>query len=155
MEDLSQLTAWATGLLSQLQPSSRAQLARQIAADLRTANQQRIAKQTGPDGTPFAPRREPLRQRAGQRRIKRGAMFRKLRLSRYLKANASSAAAVVEFAGAVQRIAQVHHHGLRERIRNQGQSGPEAQYTARPLLGIADTDVARITDLILTHLGTR
>ena len=153
MEDLSQLTAWASGLLAQLDAGSRAQLARQIAADLRTANQRRIAAQTAPDGAPFAPRREPLRQRTGQRRIKRGAMFRKLRLSRYLKARGSASIAVVEFAAAVQRIADVHHHGLRDRIKNQGRSGPEVQYTARPLLGIADADVTRITDLILAHLA--
>lgn len=155
MEDLSHLTAWANGLLANLQPASRASLARQIAASLRSANQQRITAQTAPDGTPFAPRRQPLKQRAGQRtgQLKRGAMFRKLRLAKYLKAQGNATTAVVKFAGAVQRIANVHHHGLRDRVNNRGKTGPEVQYQARPLLGITPADEARITDLITAHLA--
>lgn len=155
MDDLSHLTDWASGLLAQLQPASRAQLARRIAQDLRAANQARIKAQTTPDGSAFAPRRQPLRQRAGQRATRRGAMFKKLRLASYLKASGNSAAAVVEFAAAVQRIAQVHHHGLRDRVNQRRAGGPEVTYTARPLLGISDADTERLRDLILDHLSTR
>ena len=126
-------------------------MAKHIAADLRTANQKRMAAQTAPDGTPYAPRKPQLRDRLKGRGVRKGIMFKKLRLAKYLKAQSISNAAVVEFAGAVQRISQVHHHGLRDRV-NKGK-GPEVRYTARPLIGISDADVSRITDLVLTHLA--
>ena len=39
-------------------------------------------------------------------------MFAKLRTARYLKTTATGEAAVVEFAGKVQRIARIHQEGL-------------------------------------------
>jgi phage virion morphogenesis protein len=150
-QDLSDLTTWASGLLAQLNASSRKALATRIAADLRTANQTRIAAQTAPDGTAYAPRKPQLRSQLQGRGVRKGLMFKKLRLAKYLKARSTSTAAVVEFAGAVQRIAQVHHHGLRDRV-NKGK-GPEVQYAARPLIGISEQDTQRITDLILDHLA--
>lgn len=153
-QDLSDLTTWASGLLAQLSAASRKDLAKHIAADLRTANQARMAAQTAPDGTPYAPRKPQLRDRLKGRGVRKGIMFKKLRLAKYLKARSTSNAAVVEFAGAVQRIAQVHHHGLRDRVNLPGK-GPDIQvtYTARPLIGISDADVSRITDLVLGHLA--
>lgn len=150
-QDLSDLTTWASGLLAQLSAASRKDLAQHIAADLRTANQQRMAAQTAPDGTPYAPRKPQLRDKIKGRGVRKGLMFKKLRLAKNLKARATSNAAVIEFAGAVQRIAQVHHHGLRDRV-NQGR-GPEVQYTARPLIGISEADTQRISDLVVAHLA--
>lgn len=151
-QDLDQLTDWASGLLASLSAGSRKALAGQIANSLRTANQARMAAQTAPDGTPYAPKKSQIRQGTQKTRVRSRLMFRKLRLSKYLKARSSSSAAVVEFAGAVERIAQVHHHGLRDRVNKSGK-GPEVQYTARPLIGISDDDTQRITDLILEHLS--
>lgn len=151
-QDLDQLTQWASGLLASLSDSSRKALASQIAKDLRTANQSRIAAQTAPDGTPFAPRKPQIRARAGQKKLRSRMMFKKLRLNKHLKVQSTFTAAVVEFAGAVQRIAQVHHHGLKDRVQKGGK-GPEVEYTARPLIGISDSDTQRITDLILGHLS--
>lgn len=151
-QDLEQLTAWASGLLASLSDSSCKALAAQIAKDLRTANQARMTAQTAPDGTPYAPRKPQIRARAGQKKLRSRMMFKKLRLNQYLKVRATSTAAVVEFAGAVQRIAQVHHRGLRDRVQKGGK-GPEVQYTARPLIGISHDDTQRITDLILGHLS--
>lgn len=152
MDDLSPLTRWASGLLAQLAPASRRQLAAQIAKTLRAENQKRITAQTSPDGEAYAPRKVPLRQRASARKLRTGLMFKKLRLAKYLKANATSTSAVVEFAGAVQRIAQVHHHGLRDRVTKDGR-GPEVTYAARPLIGISASDTDQITGLIVTHLS--
>jgi len=151
-QDLDQLNQWASGLLASLSNSSRKALASLIAKDLRTANQARMTAQTAPDGTPYAPRKPQIRQRAGQRKVRSRLMFKKLRLNQNLKVRSTSAAAVVEFAGAVQRIAQVHHHGLRDRV-HKGGKGPEVEYTARPLIGISEGDTQRITDLILGHLS--
>lgn len=151
-QDLDQITQWANGLLESLSDSSRKALASKIAQDLRAANQARITAQTAPDGTPFAPRKPQLRSRATQKRVRKKMMFQKLRLNKNLTVQSTPSAAVVEFAGDVQRIAQVHHHGLRDRVQ-KGNKGPEVQYEARPLLGINDADTQRITDLILGHLS--
>lgn len=150
MDDLNDLTAWAAGLLNQLNDSQRKQLAGQIAKDLRAVNQKRIAAQIAPDGTPFAPRKTPIRARMQSRGVRKGKMFQKLKLAKYLKASASPAAAVVEFAGTAARIAAVHHHGLRDRV---SRNGPMATYAARPLLGITDADANTVKDLVLTHLS--
>lgn len=143
-DDLTRLHQWADGLLQQLSPAARRQLARDVAKQLRASQQKRIASQANPDGTAYAPR---LRQKAGHIRRQ---MFAKMRTTRYLKMQASSDAAVVGFVGQVQRIASVHQLGLRDRVR---QGGPEVQYTRRELLGYTDQDEDQITELVLTHLA--
>lgn len=60
-------------------------------------------------------------------------MFAKLRTTKYLKTAASADSASVEFAGQVQRIARVHHYGLRDRVSRKG---PEVRYEKRRLLGV-------------------
>ncbi|MFV1134945.1 phage virion morphogenesis protein, partial [Klebsiella pneumoniae] len=52
--------------------------------------------------------------------------------------------ASVEFEGRVQRIARVHHYGLRDRVSRRG---PEVQYSHLRLLGINDEveDIKRYT----------
>lgn len=62
-------------------------------------------------------------------------MFTKLRIAKYLKATAGSDSASVQFEGKVQRIALVHHYGLRDRVSRKG---PEIRYTKRRLLGVND-----------------
>lgn len=70
--------------------------------------------------------------RTKQGRVKR-RMFTKLKTAKYLKAQANASQAEVQFTGQVQRIARVHHYGLRDRVsRGRG----KIKYMARPLLGI-------------------
>jgi len=144
--DLQPLDAWASGLLANLSPAARRSLAREIASKLRASQQQRIAAQLNPDGTPYAPRKPQLRQKAG--RIRR-QMFTKLRTARFLKTEASADTALVGFASQVERIARVHLLGLRDRVRP---SGPEVRYPARALLGVSDHDAAIVEAAILSHL---
>jgi len=47
-------------------------------------------------------------------------MFAKLRTAKYMKTQANLNEAVVEFAGNVQRMARVHHYGLRDRPSRKG-----------------------------------
>ena len=149
MDDLRDLNRWASGFLEQIQPAARRTLARQIAMVLRKRNQDRIAAQTGPDGTAYAPRRPQLRLKSGRIRRK---MFAKLRTNRFLQAKGDANAAMVEFAGAVQRIARVHHYGLRDRV---GRGSLEVEYPARELLGVPDSDEQLVADLVLEHLAKR
>lgn len=119
------------GLIGALSPASRRRLVADIAKELRRSQQQRIKQQKAPDGKPYQVRkREPLRAKKG--RIKR-AMFQKLRTNRYMKASGRNDSAVVEFTGKVQRIAQIHQFGLKDRPNPHAQ---DVQYPERPLLGL-------------------
>lgn len=141
------MEAQLNGLISQLEPSARRELARAIAKELQPRQRKRIADQLNPDGTPFAKRKPQLRQKAG--RIRR-TMFSKLRTARYLKSAATANSAVVGFVGEVERIARVHQLGLRDRVQK---GGKEAQYAARELLGFTDDDVNAVHDLVIAHLA--
>ena len=55
---LEALETWASGLLEQLQPAARNQLARSIGQELRRSQQKRVLTQQNPDGTKFAPRKK-------------------------------------------------------------------------------------------------
>ncbi len=76
-------------------------------------------------------------------------MFTKLRTARYLKANGSSNAAVVEFVGRVKRMAEVHHYGLRDRPTVRS---PEVRYEERPLLGIRQDNISLVESEILARI---
>ncbi|MDQ0739252.1 phage virion morphogenesis protein [Pseudomonas sp. W4I3] len=146
---LEALETWASGLLEQLQPSARNQLARSIAQDLRRSQQKRVLMQQNPDGSKFAPRKKrDLRGKQG--RIRRKVeMFKKLRTATYMKARGDGDAAIVSFTGRIARIARVHQLGLKDRAERDA---PEVRYEQRELLGFTDEDLDLIRDSLLTHL---
>lgn len=134
-------------LIANLSPAARKEMARNIAKRLRASQQQNIKRQQAPDGTPFKPRKaQPVRKKKG--RVKR-EMFKKLRTAKYMKAKASADDAVVEFTGNVQRMARVHHYGLRDR---PARGGKEVQYEPRLLFGISETDLKWIEKVIINVL---
>lgn len=147
MNELEPFETKLAGLIGNLSPQSRKALAVTIAKRLRASQQQNIKRQQAPDGTPYAPRKTQLRSKQG--RIKR-AMFTKLRTARYLKANGSSNAAVVEFVGRVKRMAEVHQYGLRDRpsVRSS-----EVRYEKRQLLGLSSSDIKAIEEEIIVHIS--
>ena len=148
MDDLQRVDDWLAALLANLEPAARNRMMRQLAQELRRSQQQNIRLQRNPDGTTFEPRRVTARSKKG--RIKR-QMFAKLRTTKYLKTAATADSASVQFDGKVQRIARVHHYGLRDRVRR---NGPEARYPARRLLGVND-EVETITRDTLLQWLTR
>ncbi|QTF10750.1 phage virion morphogenesis protein [Brenneria izadpanahii] len=106
---------------------------------------QPIRQQQAPDGTPYAPRKaKPIEGKKG--RVKR-QMFQKLRTAKYLKAKDAADAASVEFVGRVQRMARVHHYGLRDRPSD------DVQYEARQLLGFSKADIKTVDELLIEHLS--
>ena len=148
MSELTPFDDQMAGLIGALSPASRRKLAADIAKQLRAAQQQRIRQQKAPDGSPYETRkRQPLRAKKG--RIKR-AMFQKLRTSRYMKASGRNDAAVVEFTGKVQRIAQIHQLGLKDRPNPHAQ---DVQYPERQLLGFSQDDKLLIEELVIKHLS--
>lgn len=143
MDDLQRVDDWLAALLANLEPAARNRMMRQLAQELRRSQQQNMRQQRNPDGTGFEPRRVTARSKKG--RIKR-QMFAKLRTTKYLKTAATADYASVQFDGKVQRIARVHHYGLRDRVRR---NGPEAQYPARRLLGVNDVIEELTRDTLL------
>jgi len=135
------------GLIAALSPASRRRMAADIAKTLRTRQQCRIKTQKAPDGTPYAARkRQPVRAKNG--RVKR-EMFAKLRTNRFMKASGRDDAAVVEFTGKVQRIARVHHYGLKDK---PGLNSEPVRYDVRPLLGFDKESFQLIENAILIKL---
>ena len=147
MDDLQRVDDWLAALLANLEPAARNRMMRQLAQELRRSQQQNIRLQRNPDGTAFEPRRVTARSKKG--RIKR-QMFAKLRTTKYLKTAATADSASVQFDGKVQRIARVHHYGLRDRVRR---NGPEARYPARRLLGVNDEVETVTRDTLLRWLA--
>jgi phage virion morphogenesis protein len=151
-DDLTQLELWVAPLLAKLAPAQRRQLARTIALDLRRSQQQRIAAQVAPDGTPYVARKriESLRGRHGAIRRKQTAMFTKLRTARWLKATGTSEGAEAGFFGRVASLARVHQEGGLDRV---APDGPTARYPARPLLGFTSSDRQKIRNRLIDYLN--
>ena len=147
MDNLQKVDAWLAALLANLEPAARKRMMRELAQQLRRTQQNNIRLQRNPDGTGYEPRRVTARTKKG--RIKR-QMFAKLRTTKYLKTAASADSASVQFAGQVQRIARVHHYGLRDRVSRKG---PEVRYTKRQLLGFDSTAINLIKEQLLTYLA--
>ncbi|KAB8310880.1 phage virion morphogenesis protein [Rouxiella chamberiensis] len=146
MNELKPFDDKLAALLASISPAGRRKMAAEIAKKLRANQQHRIKQQKAPDGSPYAARkRQPVRGKKG--RVKR-EMFAKLRTARYLKTKGSSEAAVVEFAGRVQRIARVHQEGLKDKPNRYSQP---VQYDIRPLLGFNAADRQIFEDVILRH----
>lgn len=146
MDELQRVDDWLTALLVNLEPAVRSRMMRQLAQQLRQTQQQNIRLQRNPDGSGFEPRRVTARSKKG--RIKR-QMFAKLRTAKYLKTAASADSASVQFEGKVQRIARIHHYGLRDRVCSKG---PEIRYTKRQLLGFDNTAINLIKEQLLSYL---
>ncbi|KVZ49001.1 phage virion morphogenesis protein [Burkholderia ubonensis] len=154
MDDLSIVESRLSALLSRLQPAGRRAAMRDIARALRRSHQARIAAQKNPDGTAYDARKPRLKPDGKPRdkrgRIKRAAMFAKLRTARYLKVEADANGLAIGFDGRVGGIARVHQFGERGRV---APGGAEYQYPARVLLGLKPEDCDLILDLLLKHVA--
>jgi len=147
MSDLQRVDDWLAALLANLEPAARQRMTRKLAQELRRNQQQNIRLQRNPDGSGYEPRRVTARSKKG--RIKR-QMFVKLRTTKYLKTAASADSANVQFEGKVQRMARVHHYGLRDRVSRKG---PKVRYAERRLLGVNNNSERITFDLFLRWLS--
>ena len=148
MNDFKPFDDKLAGLIAALSPAARRRMAADIAKTLRARQQRRIKTQKAPDGTPYAARkRQPVKAKKG--RVKR-EMFAKLRTSRFMKATAGNDAAVVEFTGKVQRMANVHQYSLKDK---PGRNSSPVQYDARPLIGFNDEDRQTVEEIIIAKLS--
>jgi phage virion morphogenesis protein len=151
MSELDTFESWAGHFLAKLEAPARRAALRDIARELRRSQQARIAQQKNPDGTAYEARKprpkKHLRDKAG--RIKRKAMFAKLRQARYLRTETDAMGLAIGFAGRIARVARVHQLGERDRV---AKGGPEYKYPARVLLGFTDDDREMIRNMLLAHI---
>nr|WP_279234016.1 phage virion morphogenesis protein [Pantoea sp. MQR6] len=138
---------WLAALLGQLEPGQRTKMLREVARDVRRIQQANITAQRSPDGSGWEPRRMTARTKQG--RVKR-RMFTKLKTAKFLKSKANTNEAEITFTGRAQRIARVHHYGLRDRINRRGD---EVKYAARPLLGVNGDVEASVREALMRWLA--
>ncbi|KYM75141.1 phage virion morphogenesis protein [Pantoea agglomerans] len=147
MAELHEVDAWLAALLSQLEPAARKKMLREVARDVRRIQQANITAQRSPDGTAWEPRRVSARSKKG--RIRRG-MFAKLKTAKYLKVQAGAEFAEVAFVPGVQKLARVHHYGLRDRVSRRG---PVVKYAERSLLGVNHEVEKSVRNILLSWLN--
>jgi phage virion morphogenesis protein len=154
MGDLSALESWAGALMANMAPAARRAAATDIGRALRRNQAERIKKQQDPAGAPFEARK-PRQGRNGKLkdkkgRIKRQAMFAKLRTTAYLKVTSEADGVGVGFLGRTARLARVHQEGGSSLV---AKGGPMYKYPVRQLLGFTQADRDMIRDKLLEHLS--
>ena len=151
MATVDELQAKLTALIANLSPQARRSLGRKIGQALRKSQANRIARQQNPDGSAFEPRkpRKDFHQKQG--RIKRKAMFAKLRTARHLKVRSNGNEVSVGFNGSSAAIAAVHQYGLSSSPSKDKDF--KVQYAQRELLGFSESDVELIENLIIEQLS--
>lgn len=115
--------------------------------DAEATQSERIRANKQPDGSAMTPRK-PQPKLRGRKGATRRRMFTKLVKPAWLKATATASEATVAFTGSANRLATVHHFGLRDKIR-----GKTVQYPERQLIGITDAAAARCSDSHASRTG--
>lgn len=152
---LESIEGWAESLLDGVNGPERMKLARRIGIELRARQRARIAAQTNPDGTPFEPRRKPpsgVEGRSKRGRIRRQAMFKKLRTPALMRVRAKKDVVSVGYGGQDAHIARVHQEGLFSEIFR---GGPRVRYPVRELLGFSDADLEWLQKTLIEALLPR
>lgn len=151
MATVEEVQAKLNALINNLSPQSRRQLARNIGQALRKNQQARIARQENPDGTAFEPRKPRKEFGKKKGRIKRKAMFAKLRTARYFKIQSNANEVSVGFNGSSAMIAKVHQYGLMSSPSKTKDF--KVRYAQRELLGFSQSDLDIIEDLVIEQLS--
>jgi len=151
MATVEEVQAKLSALINNLSPQARRQLARNIGQALRKNQQARIARQENPDGTVFEPRKPRKEFGKKKGRIKRKAMFAKLRTARYFKIQSNANEVSVGFNGSSAMIAKVHQYGLMSSPSKTKDF--KVRYAQRELLGFSQSDLDVIEDLVLAQLS--
>ena len=151
MATVEEVQAKLTALINNLSPQARRQLARNIGQALRKNQQARIARQENPDGTAFEPRKPRKEFGKKKGRIKRKAMFAKLRTARYFKIQSNANEVSVGFNGSSAMVAKVHQYGLMSSPSKTKDF--KVRYAQRELLGFSQSDLDIIEDLVIEQLS--
>jgi phage virion morphogenesis protein len=151
MATVEDVQAKLTALINNLSPQARRQLARNIGQALRKNQQARITRQENPDGTAFEQRKPRKEFGKKKGRIKRKAMFAKLRTARYFKIQSNANEVSIGFNGSSAMIAKVHQYGLMSSPSKTKDF--KVRYAQRELLGFSQSDLDIIEDLVIEQLS--
>lgn len=88
-------------------------------------------------------------RKAKGRSIRRGAMFRKIRTGRYLRAGQAPDEAWIGFVGLLGQIASVHQYGEKDKPNPFAEA---VSYPQRELLGLSEKDRDELMDAVIAHL---
>lgn len=152
MATVEQLENKFNALIQNLTPANRRKLAINIGRKLAQSQRRRIGQQQNPDGTAFEPRKQKvgkLRKKKG--RIKRQAMFAKLKTARFLKVKTNENGVTVGFNDNSAHIASVHQYGLMSAPSKK--ANYKVKYAQRELLGFTDEDLEMIEEEIIKMLA--
>lgn len=94
----------------------------------------------------------PLTMTNRKRGDSRRKMFNKTHKSKWLKVKATANDVTIGFVGAAERVARVHHFGLRDKVSH---NGPDVKYPERELLGANRQTLAIIEDRTIAHLSKK
>jgi len=151
-DGFAQLDERLARTLASVAPAQRRRIARKIGMALRKANAKRIADNVQPDGAAMEPRK-PRKLKAGKGGIKRGRMFRKLRLARNMKVKPTANGVSVGFEGLVAHAARAHQYGLTDFVGRTPKGDPiRTRYAQRVLIGFTPEDRDTISDIVLAML---
>ncbi|APX77290.1 Mu-like prophage protein gpG [Achromobacter insolitus] len=148
--ELERIEDWAAGLMTRLSAAQRRSINVKVGQALRRSQVKRITQQKQPDGSAYPARKQKKNLRGKRGRVKRRAMFLKLKGSRHLRTMANTDAAQVGFLGKVARIARVHQRGQNDR---PAPDLPDVRYPRRELLGFTVDDIELVRDTLLKHLA--
>lgn len=151
MATVEEIQAKLNALINNLSPQARRQLARNIAQALRKNQQARIARQENPDGTAFEPRKPRKEFGKKKGRIKRKAMFAKLRTAKHLKIKSNANEVSIGFTSSSAAIAKIHQYGLMSSPSKTKDF--KMRYAQRELLGFSQSDLDIIEDLVIEQLS--
>lgn len=149
MNELQPLHNKLDQLTASLSPQAQKQLARNIGRELAKSQRQRIARQQNLDGTAYAPRKIQAKSKKG--RIKKQAMFAKMKTARHLKTKTTAQGIEIGYTGQTGYIANVHQYGLVSKVDKAGKI--KAKYTARQLLGFSKQDIETVENFVLAGLS--
>ena len=151
MATVEEVQAKLTALIANLSPQARRQLGRKIGQALRKSQSNRIARQQNPDGSAFEPRKPRKEFGKKKGRIKRKAMFAKLRTARHLKVRSNGNEVSVGFNGSSAAIAAVHQYGLSSSPSKYKDF--KVLYAQRELLGFTEEDIEMIERFVLRAIA--
>lgn len=149
MATVEQIEAKLTALLANINPQQRRNLAKKIGMRLRKSQSERIANQQNPDGSAYEPRKVQRQAKRAKGRVKRKAMFAKLRTARFLKVRSNSDEIVVGFEGNFAHIVNIHQQGLTAKVKGN----IKTKYAQCELLGFTDKDLEMIEELVVEQLA--
>lgn len=148
-DNFNRLAPWAAAIAQRFGDGNMRKIARKIGIYLRRANAARIASNVQPSGRAMEPRKKrPLRERKQDRIRKKGRMFPKIRLARNMKIDANADQVALSFGSKVNRNAEVHHFGLRDRVA-RFRGAAQYRYPARELMGFGSADDDAILETVL------